>query len=376
MKVHVTVFQRNKADADFLHYKSDVSFSVKKFDGFEILHELYLMQKKKDILNLGCTDFDTFGIRSLSENKGMFASYDIKKAADLPFGGDITCPPMTEKERKYHEPIMINGKEVYIEIKISRSGYVLNSGQKCNSIFGLMTVRSAYFKSIGSRNFRCSQITECRSFDTLKSLNTFLEKNMETFKYMVSEYGYYWTVEDIENQLNIQYAAYEIKDREKTENLLKEANSSAKSFYPEPEKGEATIEEMKEEAIRRMNFLKISSQIKEKFLNSEIFCSDSGLIRCVLSETDERNIQNIRYDYGALIYHVIKTSARMSDDSILNFTDYLSVSKNKEYWDEERPNREHSHVWSYSCSEATYGDLECGVINVKPYCGGLIREAM
>lgn len=138
-------------------------------------------------------------------------------------------------------------------------------------------------------------------------------------------------------------------------------------------KKEATQEEMKREAVLRMNLLKLDATTIRSF-QSEGMVSLSEQIgqQVILLAADEEANEKIRRfekEYEALVYHVLRSQNPMVGDC----WSLLFVSPESSGWKNEREYIESSKlVYAYSESELEEGVSE---IMAEPREGGLVRLA-
>ena len=138
-------------------------------------------------------------------------------------------------------------------------------------------------------------------------------------------------------------------------------------------KKEATREEMKREAVLRMNLLKLDATTIRSF-QSEDMVSLSEQIgqQVILLAADEEANEKIRRfekEYKSLVYHVLRSQNPMAGDC----WSLLFVSPESSDWENEREYIESSKlVYAYSESELEEGVSE---IMAEPRDGGLVRLA-
>lgn len=144
------------------------------------------------------------------------------------------------------------------------------------------------------------------------------------------------------------------------EKLLSEINE-----VPNEEPNYVFGETQKEEAIIRMKELSLDSRLINKFeKQGKVFISDIGGAWFELDENAKELIKAIE-ESGNLVYHVLRTGPMYSA---------LFVSKNKEYWAEERYDKRTNLIYSYATmGQFGYDSFEGGDIQVVPVAGGLNR---
>lgn len=129
----------------------------------------------------------------------------------------------------------------------------------------------------------------------------------------------------------------------------------------------ATREEMKNEAIQRLNTLKVHKNVINDLKNeNELNRSDGPLgILFWLNEEEKQFVREFENKYNVFVYHVIKTNT--IDYGFIY--DLLYITDEKEYWQEERKRLITGLVLSYTKSQFS----ESGDIAIKKINGGIVR---
>ena len=137
----------------------------------------------------------------------------------------------------------------------------------------------------------------------------------------------------------------------------------------------ANREEMKKEAIKRMEMLKILPQtIKEFQREGKINKSTYGGILFWLDDEEKKIVEDFEKNHDCIVYHVIKGSYKMPFGEIMECFDMLYVSNDDEEWAMDRSDiKNDGYMYVYSISNFCEG--EYGSITVKPLNGGLARTA-
>lgn len=370
------------------------TMSVDSFDGSEILRKLFLKQREEDFLNFGQNvsypDY-SFGIRSFIKKGSVISTENLVDAESYHTNNDGLNSFMAgnsmavnrELSKNKNNPVIVNGKEVYLSFIFYRTGYVIGTGQKCSSIFGL-TSHDAYIRTFGSSNVHCSALDTCRTFESIKKVTDYLKKNEHNCKFLCRKYGWKFNVQPVstafssDNMILSPKKAAKLEDEKYAlEELLREINSERSDDslcfrYPEVSEGIATVEEQKKEALLRLKVLGDTRIVYEALENNKIYTSRYGGILYELTEEQKKDVEELR-SKGYYVYHVIETKGLMSDGSYLDFTDYLTVSNNKEEWEYERPDGKYNMIDSSCKTVATHGDFEYGSIYIEASMGGIKR---
>lgn len=136
-------------------------------------------------------------------------------------------------------------------------------------------------------------------------------------------------------------------------------------------KKEAAMEEMRQEAVQRMNLLHLSSKIIQKFAQNEAVCLSQQFGQQVFLQPNDDEIKTqvkqFEQEFECLVYHVLLTDNPLIGEC----WSLLFVSPASSDWKSEREYIESSGlVYAYVKS-----DMEDGIseIMVTPQDGGLIR---
>lgn len=248
-------------------------------------------------------------------------------------------------------------------------GYLINSGKQTTSIFG--TRNNAYFSSIGKRNFKCSSADGARVFPSTKAVADYLEKKKDIFRYMVTEYGYEFSVEPTcslfaESLSDIPQRDQKYLDR--LEQLLNEINADELAEDEPTESGIASDEEIKAEALKRLQKLNVMGTVVEGFKRGKLFMSEFGGILYDLNDKAAYAAAEAK-SQGLLPYAVCRSQTNIGDMYTI-----LAVSEDKEDWTAERPNRNGECVaFVYNADHPECSNY--GTVVIESANGGLIRTA-
>lgn len=129
-------------------------------------------------------------------------------------------------------------------------------------------------------------------------------------------------------------------------------------------------EKMKEEAISRMKFLKLYSNVIREFSNSgklNFSLSLNGALY-YLNDKQLARVQEFEQQYHTLVYHVIHNYIQFGE--LLSF---LYVSQHTEEWKHDRNDLEEGYPLVYVANLTDELCSEFGHIGIRPCVGGVIR---
>lgn len=137
----------------------------------------------------------------------------------------------------------------------------------------------------------------------------------------------------------------------------------------------ATKEEMKQEALVRMNILKLlpnvvrefTTEEKMKFLNFSAY--GRGILYQLNDELLER-VRNFEATYGFLVYHVIDDQTEIG-----RLITLLYISTEKEEWPTDQQDLRDGCPMAYVINCDCDAFSEFGTVGVKPINGGVVRTA-
>lgn len=130
----------------------------------------------------------------------------------------------------------------------------------------------------------------------------------------------------------------------------------------------ATIEQMKEEAVRRMRLLHMHPNVEADFLDGIINYSVEGILFWQSSEQMER-IQAFEQQTGNLVYHVL--DGYYLDIGRLLTLLYVTPDKNE--WPRERKDLIAGEIFTYVINVDCEYFSEYGIVGIEPFVGGLRR---
>lgn len=251
------------------------------------------------------------------------------------------------------------------------TGYVIATGTVGYSIMGDEHYR--YIASIGRTCLKTGSRHAAKVYPTLKAVKTALEKNVDFLNYFAKKCGY-----EYQCQPASQYFADMVKkeeessDRKRISNnaLRQDIDSLLQEINKVPEEEERYIlpkSTPKEEAVARMEELKIMGEAIRKFKNGHILVSEAGGALFDPDKDAKRAIEETK-EYG-LPYHVI-----FNRSSIGDMYSVLYVSNNPDEWVSEHYSRR-EHTIPANVYNAGMGFSEIGMIGIVPANGGLVRNA-
>ena len=124
------------------------------------------------------------------------------------------------------------------------------------------------------------------------------------------------------------------------------------------------------EALLRMKKLNIDERIIFDFKEKRnLCCSLEGISFLELDEYIKEKIEILEKDKGILVYHII-----ISNKGYGVCYNFLYVSKDKEYWEEEKRYLEHGYVYAYVMNMEYPNNSDCGTIEVISHNGILERR--
>lgn len=330
----------------------------------------------------GCRIIST-GIRSFSA-KGLVMSNDpvmIKGSEEVHTDRDsvIIGPGATRNAKFEADPVTVlypgdsDPKEINLKLAVTvyPEGYIINSGKTSVSIFG--NQNKMYFSSIGKTNFKCSAASGARIFSDLNSVIKYLEKNKGTFHYMVTEYGYDFSVEPACRLFAKTLSECPKKDQkylERLEELLEGINALPETENEEEDltEEEASFTEMYNEAISRLYHLGVTKAVIDNLRNGELYMSEYGGVLYDLNDQAKKAVDIVE-EYGYTPYAVCRSQTKLGDLYAV-----LYVGADKSDWKYERPDREGfclAYVYNADRPEfSEYGSIQVTVAN-----GGLVRTA-
>ena len=129
-----------------------------------------------------------------------------------------------------------------------------------------------------------------------------------------------------------------------------------------------------DEAISRMETLRLKEDIIEDFKNGELWQSTNDGELYHLSDDQDFRVSQLEEKYDCTVYHVIHDDYIMSDGTRMEMESYLYVSDSLSEWKEDRELLLEGHAYGYVYNN-TYPDFsEIGDIGFAPRDGGLIRN--
>lgn len=132
----------------------------------------------------------------------------------------------------------------------------------------------------------------------------------------------------------------------------------------------ATKEEMKQEALVRMNILKLYPDVVREFTTEEkLNYSARGILYRLNDELRER-VKDFEATYGFLVYHVIDDQTEIG-----RLLTLLYISTEKEEWLTDQQDLRDGCPMAYVINCDCDAFSEFGTVGVKPINGGVVRTA-
>ena len=129
-----------------------------------------------------------------------------------------------------------------------------------------------------------------------------------------------------------------------------------------------------DEALYRMESLRLKEDIIDNFKNGELWQSTSGGDLYRLSEDQDLRVLQFEENNNCTVYHVVHDEYTMTDGTKMEMENYLYVSDSISEWKEDREILKEGFAYSY-VNNLTYPEFsETGEIGVAPRDGGLIRN--
>lgn len=265
-------------------------------------------------------------------------------------------------------------KKIKIGVDVYDEGFVINMNKVGSSFLGVPY--DQYYNKVtrGSRFSRIytSKKTAAKQFKNLTAVIKELEKQEYIFRSFAKSQGYEYTLEYASNFFEEVYnksIEKSEKKKEKHNDQMKQINELLERInnVPDEEPEIKYGKSQKEEAIIRMKELNLDKKLINEFdKNGKVYISDVGGAWFDLDEEAKELIASIEKT-GNIVYHILRTGIMYSA---------LFVSKDKEYWPEERFNRKTGLIYSYATmGQGGYSSYEGGDIQVVPSHGGLSRIA-
>lgn len=345
----------------------------------------YSISKVKDPLGLGGNYTVRCGIKSFSEQDLVMTNdpFRLKGNEDICMTGPNTTVfgNGSSRHQTPPDPVLVfnenGGKTLDLRLAVTAypEGYVLNTGKMGTNFLGGR--KQVYLSTIGKRNFKFSAKTGAHIFSTIEAMLSYCEKHQKELEYMVSYYGYDFSIEPTCDLFAESLDDIPAKDRPflpELQSMLDQINHTV-SEANEPEEnlsGTATPEEMKAEAVKRLRMLGVMENpvIRDFQTSGKIYRSESGGILYDLDEQAQEAVDVFQKEWNYLPYAVI-----VSYTEIGTMYTVLFVSPNKEEWPGERPDTRDGFCYAYVYNADDPMLSELGGVLVEGANGGLCRVA-
>lgn len=134
----------------------------------------------------------------------------------------------------------------------------------------------------------------------------------------------------------------------------------------------ATKEEMKQEALVRMNILKLYPNVSHDFVIEDklnFSAYGRGILYWLTDEMREL-VKDFEETYGFLVYHII------DDNTVVGrLITLLYISTEKEEWPTDQQDLRDGCPMAYVINRDCDAFSEFGTVGVKPINGGVVRTA-
>lgn len=131
-----------------------------------------------------------------------------------------------------------------------------------------------------------------------------------------------------------------------------------------------TREEMKQEALKRMQALQIHGTPRREFMQSDkLNLSENGGILYWLEDDEVKMVKEFEEKYGHVVYHVIKSYLHGGDV----LYSLLYVNKDEKQWKSENRHLMQMNPYVYVVNQTAPHCSEFGSIVIRPQWGGLKR---
>ena len=346
---------------------------------FATLEMIETEQRSHDILGVGILGKAEFGIKRLYHRGCLVTSMDPDATHVITGYHSCELRPGPKKEDTTPPNTTIDGADAGIKVGVVmyESGWILNTGKQCQSIFG--TGSPAYLKSIGKRNIHSGSASSARKFKSIDSVVEYIVKNRRVLDYTVNEYGYAWSVEptcvpflqDFESALTRKKYEQYLLSKKNLQDLLDEINNQKSAAVPDdsniPEEVNPTS--IQDEILYRMMKQKIWNEAVSVFRRTgEIFQSEAGGMIYKLDDGAKIAVLEAEKD-GLHPWHVIKNVYQ----EIGTVYSVLYVSDETAEWPEERRDRDGFQVAYCWNEDQKFADV--GQIKTESANGGLVRVA-
>lgn len=324
----------------------------------------------------------SLGSTTIYSNDGELSNYKQKEGTEnTTFGRNSSLiSPTTVKENKEYDYPEITvttadgEKKIKIGVDLYEEGFIINTNKMGSSFLGSPYVQ--YYNKITkgsrySRIYTCKKIA-AKQFKNLTQVIKEFKKQEYLLKSFAQSQGYEYTLEyassffeeTYKNELdkNEKKKAKHCEQMRQIDELLARINE-----VPDEEPERVYGNSQKEEALIRMKELSLDNRLIDKFNNKgEVLISDIGGAWFDLDDNAKELINSIEKT-GNLVYHVLRTGPMYSA---------LFVSKDKNYWPEERYDKRTNLIYAYATmGQGGYNSYEGGDIQVTPVAGGLNRIA-
>ncbi|MEG1299682.1 MAG: hypothetical protein RSC93_03180 [Erysipelotrichaceae bacterium] len=368
---------------------------VKSFT--EAMQDIKMEQEVNNILKLEEPgsfaqgfSYGGLGIVSIFDNE-TYASSTINDDACVVYsGGAMSIGDNSSVKPKEPTNIVVeteNGKKeipLKLEINIYLSGFLISIGKKGDAAMFCAKQVPLYFNKKTKTHVKYGPAEAAKKFKSLKALYLYLlkEKDMFSFLCKSSDAVVSWNYASDDFQKEIEKTLHDEKNNKafnevklKLETLLDEINEKEEVDNCVAEEAEqlnlpenASIDEMKAEAINRLTEMKVIPTVITHFKKDELYYSEFNGMIYNLNEDANKALKEVK-DSGYLPYHVIRSETSFGD---LYAVLYVTFHAQDNWTNGERVDK-NGYVFAYVYN-ATHPELsEFGEIQIKPSNGGIQR---
>lgn len=340
--------------------------SAKADEPYKVLAGLMTLDAVKQGL-FGRTDLTitSSGVKHITYNKGVYSSGPQEHDGEIATSanscticgsgviGDSTTFVEYEDETGHHIA------DFKILFEAWEEGFVLKSGKQ---IAGLYDVCDGYVSKITSRRINTNKRRYAKVY-SLKQLMKLLQDRQYALKWCVENLGFHFSAEVACDRYQNDAGL------EKINQILELINGVSQRKEAEELEGIATDKEMHDEAIHRMQSLKLLNQVINDFKKGKRLWKSQyhGVLYWLDEDDDKVSAEALKeLPSDVLPYHIIKNEGDITNVAV------LTVTRNKADWKYERPDVD--GILSCFVYNPDFG-YDYGSIKVLEAYGGLARIA-
>lgn len=131
----------------------------------------------------------------------------------------------------------------------------------------------------------------------------------------------------------------------------------------------STIEERKNEAVKRMENLLMNRKCINEFKKGNVWMSESiGFLYEINDKKVQEKIKEFEKEYNATVYHLIHNMFEFGE-----CYSFLYVSRDNEEWEDDNKILKQGYPYAYVWNVDDEWCSEIGSIGIKPMNGGIKR---